>query len=79
MEDLLETRRPRERQDWLERKMLQAQRLERLGALAGSIAHDIDNLFVAIPGNAEPVAPKFSPGPGERNHVENRGPREGGG
>ena len=46
LEDMTEHRR-------LEQKMLQAQKLESLGLMAGSIAHDCNNLLVSILGNTQ--------------------------
>lgn len=37
----------------LQRKLLQAQKMESIGILAGSIAHDFDNIITSIMGNIE--------------------------
>jgi two-component system cell cycle sensor histidine kinase/response regulator CckA len=53
----------RERQQ-IERKLLEAQRLESLAALAGGIGHDFNNLLTGVLGNASVAAaelPKDSP------------------
>lgn len=54
IEDLTEQR-------MLEKRILQAQKLESLGLMAGGIAHDFNNLLVSIMGNAE-IALKRLPG-----------------
>ena len=50
--DITGQKRAQEERLALERKLLEAQKLESLGVLAGGIAHDFNNLLVAVMGNA---------------------------
>jgi PAS domain S-box-containing protein len=50
--DITERKRNEEMTRALERKLLEAQKLESLGVLAGGIAHDFNNLLVSVLGNA---------------------------
>lgn len=54
----------------LERKMLEAQKLESLGLLAGGIAHDFNNLLVAMLGNAGLALTDVSPESRARQYIE---------
>ncbi len=52
LRDITERKRAETERLALERKMLEAQKMESLGVLAGGIAHDFNNLLMAILGNA---------------------------
>src|SRR5207253_6490140 len=54
----------------LERRLLEAQKLESLGVLAGGIAHDFNNLLVAMLGNAGLALMEIAPGSRARQFVE---------
>jgi PAS domain S-box-containing protein len=54
----------------LERKMLEAQKLESLGVLAGGIAHDFNNLLVSMLGNAGLALMEVAPESRARQYVE---------
>lgn len=56
-------------QQELEKRMLQAQKLESLGVMAGGIAHDFNNLLVVIMGNADLVGSMLSAETKERKLV----------
>jgi PAS domain S-box-containing protein len=55
----------------LERRMVDAQRAESLGVLAGGLAHDFSNLLVAILGNADLGLREVPPGVPGRAALEN--------
>jgi PAS domain S-box-containing protein len=59
--DVTERKQAQLQQEQLEAKMLQTQKLESLGVLAGGIAHDFKNLLVPILGNAQLAKQELAP------------------
>jgi PAS domain S-box-containing protein len=55
----------------MEQQLLQAQKMESIGRLAGGVAHDFNNLLTAILGYAELAEDALSPGSSEHGYVQN--------
>ena len=70
IQDITAAREARTEQERLERKMLDAQKLEGLGVLAGGIAHDFNNILTSILGNASLGLMKVAPGAPEADHFQ---------
>ena len=51
--DITRLKRAAEEHAMMEQQLLQAQKMESLGSLAGGVAHDFNNMLTAIMGNAE--------------------------
>ena len=54
----------------LEAQIIQAQKMDALGRLAGGVAHDFNNLLGAILGYGELLLDATEPGSGQRQHIE---------
>lgn len=68
--DITDRKRAEEDRERLQAQLLQAQKMESVGRLAGGVAHDFNNMLQAILGNAS-LALEENPGPGQlREHLE---------
>ncbi|OQX19845.1 MAG: hypothetical protein BWK76_03315 [Desulfobulbaceae bacterium A2] len=76
--DITEWKRAQQRNEELERKYLQAQKMETVGRLAGGVAHDFNNMLNVILGYTEIVfgeLPKDSPSLGALAEIRNAAQR----
>jgi len=56
--------------DRLQQQLIQAQKLESVGRLAGGVAHDFNNMLMVIQGHAEMLLEETSPGDPDRASLE---------
>jgi PAS domain S-box-containing protein len=70
VQDITERKQAEEARLAIERKMLEAQKLESLGVLAGGIAHDFNNLLTVIQGNASLAQAEIAPETNARRQIE---------
>ena len=68
--DITERRRLEEERVELERRVIEASRMESLGRLAGGVAHDFNNLLATLMGRAELALFQLPPGHPARTQVE---------
>ncbi len=68
--DITERKRAEQERSDLERKLLQAQKMEAVGNLTGGIAHDINNLLGVLLGRLEMIQDELADRPALREWVE---------
>jgi two-component system, cell cycle sensor histidine kinase and response regulator CckA len=68
--DITERKRDEEEKKGLEIQLIQAQKMEALGKLAGGIAHDLNNILQPILINSELISDKLPQGTEEREYLD---------
>ncbi len=58
------------REKALQQQLIQAQKMEAIGRLTGSIAHDFNNMLTPIMGFADLIIAKFNPDPTQKIYLE---------
>jgi len=69
IQDITKRKREEEQKEHLEQQLLQAQKIESVGRLAGGIAHDINNMLTPILGYAELLSDKIPTGDERREDL----------
>ncbi|MHB8910974.1 MAG: PAS domain S-box protein [Syntrophales bacterium] len=68
--DISDRKRVEEEREKLQSQLLQAQKMESIGRLAGGVAHDFNNMLSVILGHAEVVLGRMAPAEPLRIHLE---------
>ncbi|MBI4913033.1 MAG: PAS domain S-box protein [Acidobacteria bacterium] len=71
--DISERRRAEEERAKLESHVIQAQKMESIGRLAGGVAHDINNMLAVMMSHLELMGLALPPGQGLQTHLEQMG------
>jgi PAS domain S-box-containing protein len=69
IQDITERKRAEQQKEHLEQQLLQSQKIESVGRLAGGIAHDINNMLTPILGYAELLSYKIPAGDDRREDL----------